>query len=359
MRISNLLFFVFCVFYSSCDTGEIPIYIGTYTDGESEGIYRMNFDQNSGLLSSGMLVAKVENPSFLTFSPDRKYLYTVKETSAYKGSKNGAVVSFEVLNDGKLEFLSEVSSEGAHPCHITLDETGTCVAVSNYTGGTAALFQSESGILSSAFQVMDHNGDSIKSHVHSALFKDDKLYVADLGRNAVYGYKKKGVTYDIMSSSLFPSTTNAGPRHFVLTADGTFIYVINEYANTVSVAIKKNGSYELIDSKSTLDDEFTSESFCADIHLSKDERFIYGSNRGENTIVVFQRNSESGEIQRIQNISVEGNWPRNFTLSPNGKFLLVANQKSNNISTFSVDTDTGKLAFVGNVDFPSPVCLLF
>lgn len=359
MRTSNLLFCFFCIFLSSCSTDEVPVYIGTYTGGDSEGIYKMDFNQKTGVLSNKKLVAEAENPSFLAFSPDRMYLYTVKESNSFQGVESGAVASFKVLNTGDLEFLSEVSSEGAHPCHITVDETGTYIAVSNYSGGTASLFKTSGGVLNKAFQVVDHNETNSKSHVHSALFSQDNLYVADLGRNAVYGYKIKDSSLMLHSSSLFPLTENAGPRHFVLTADNQYLYVINEYANTVSVGRKKNDTFELVASTSTLDDGFSSESFCADIHLSKDERFLYGSNRGENTIVVFERNADNGTIERIQNIAVEGNWPRNFTLSSDGKFLLVANQKSNNISTFKVDITTGKLSFIGSVDFPSPVCLLF
>jgi len=108
-----------------------------------------------------------------------------------------------------------------------------------------------------------------------------------------------------------------------------------------------------------LDDTFKGESYCADIHLSKDEKFLYGSNRGENSIVVFKRNTSNGNLQKIQSISVEGNWPRNFTLAPNGKFLLVANQKSKNISVYSLNKSTGVLQFLYSKDFPTPVCLLF
>jgi 6-phosphogluconolactonase len=152
---------------------------------------------------------------------------------------------------------------------------------------------------------------------------------------------------------------NPGPRHFAITRNGQFIYIINEYGGSITSVKRKFNSFEQIDFDSTLDESFRGRNSCADIHLSKDERFLYGSNRGENSIVVFKRNKLDGTIEKIQTTPVHGDWPRNFTLDPTGKFLLVANQKSNNISVFSINLSTGKLTFLNQVTLPSPVCLLF
>jgi 6-phosphogluconolactonase len=151
----------------------------------------------------------------------------------------------------------------------------------------------------------------------------------------------------------------AGPRHFKISKDGMFIYVINELNSTVSVLKKDKNNYKNIQNISTLSNDFTGHNQCADIHISKDENFIYGSNRGENSIVVFKRNKKDGTLQKIQNISVSGDWPRNFTIAPNGKFLLVANQRSKNISVYKVHKKTGELTFLHSKKVPTPFCLLF
>ena len=359
MRISVLFYLIFLFCTLGCERVSYTVYIGTYTAGESEGIYKMSFNESTGALSGSELVAKEINPSFLAFDKNKDFLYAVNETNDFGNENSGSVVSFQVAGDGSLKALSRVSSKGAHPCHVAVDQYGEKVVVSNYSGGTVAVFESGAGKLSSAEQVMDHNAYDEKSHVHAALFSGNNLFVADLGRNAVYNYLYSDEKYLLESSSLVPFSENSGPRHFVESADGEFIYVIHEYANTVSVSHKKEGGYELVQQVSTLEENFEVESYCADIHLSEDGRFLYGSNRGENTIVVFERNADSGELHRVQNIDVRGDWPRNFTLSPNGKFLLVANQRSNNISVFGVDKSSGMLTFVCSTDFPSPVCLLF
>lgn len=359
MRFSYLIILVVLSSCFACSSNEVHLYVGTYTEGDSEGIYRVKFNTETGEFSDKLLVAKEVNPSFLALSPKKDFLYAVNEVANFNEDTSGSVVSFKVTEGGALEKLNKVSSKGAHPCHITVDESGKKIAVSNYSGGTVALYSSESGMLSEAIQVMDHNSKEEKSHVHAAQFSSGSLFVADLGRNAVYHYIQDGDNYKLNNPSIAPFTENSGPRHFILSEDGRFIYVIHEYTNAISVIRKTSDGFDLEEQVTTLEDSFSSESFCADIHFSKDERFVYGSNRGENTIVVFERMDEAGKLRHIQNVDVRGNWPRNFTLSPNGRFLLVANQKSNNISTFSIDVGSGKLEFVKRVDFPSPVCLLF
>jgi 6-phosphogluconolactonase len=152
----------------------------------------------------------------------------------------------------------------------------------------------------------------------------------------------------------------SGPRHFDFSADGDYIYVINELNSTISVLIKYGYVWKEIQTIKTLPKNFTGENWCADIHVSADGRFVYGSNRGHNSIAVFKRDQIGGRLELIQNASVEGNWPRNFTLDPTGRFLLVANQRSNDITVFKVDETSGKLSFTGiKAQNESPVCLQF
>ena len=353
MKTKLLLFvFVFALLNIKCQN--IPLYIGTYTDGDSEGIYQFQFNTETGELNTKSLAISTENPSFITFSADKKHIYAVSEGST------SAVSSFKVLEDGSLKLVNSVSSNGKGPCHVSINQLGDKAVVSNYGGGTVSIYNlNDDGSLNDAHQVFNHNVDSIVSHAHSAQFYKNQLYVSDLGKNGVYNYELENENYTLVNSSIVNMTENAGPRHFSLTKDGQFIYIINEYANTITSGKKTGNSFELLQNISTLADDFEGESYCADIHLSEDEDFLYGSNRGENSIVVFKRDTKTGTLDKIQNISVHGDWPRNFTLDPTGKFLLVANQKSHNISVFKIDKNSGKLNFLHSVALPSPVCLLF
>ena len=257
-----------------------------------------------------------------------------------------------------LNFINQVSSNGANPCHVQLNKSNTKAVISNYTGGTISIYNiQKNGSVSEAFQVLDHNTETEKSHAHSAKFFKNNLFIADLGRDFLAQYHENGNAYSLKEN--FKMKEGAGPRHFEISKKGKFIYVINELNSTVSVLKKGNESYANIQNISTLSDDFNNESFCADIHLSKNERVLYGSNRGENSIVVFKRNKKNGTLQKVQNISVHGDWLRNFTIAPNGKFLLVANQKSKNISVYKINKSSGELTFLHSIEAPTIVCLLF
>ena len=343
---------IFC--FLNCEQQTTTLYVGTYTDGDSKGIYQFQFNSETGTLSKKQLAATTKNPSFITYSPDKKYMYAVNET------ENGAVSAFKVEDNNTLSFINKVSSNGASPCHVAINEDGDKAIVSNYTGGNFSLYTIKNdGALNEAFQILDHTTDSVISHAHSAQFFGNDLYTSNLGLNAVFNYRLANNTYELISPSIVEIPDNSGPRHFSLTKDGKFIYIINELSSTITSARKTEKGFEVIETVSTLDSHFKGESYCADIHLSEDEQFIYGSNRGENSMVVFKRDPQSGVLEKIQNISVQGDWPRHFTLDPTGKFVLVANQKSNNISVFKVDKTNGKLSFLHDVKLSSPVCLLF
>ncbi len=350
----KFFFLLLTIGFFSCTNSNIPLYVGTYTNGDSEGIYQFQFNTETGELTNKQLAATTENPSYLTFSTDKKFIYAVGEGST------SSVSAFKVGKENNLELLNTVSSNGGAPCHISMNKTNTRAVVSNYSGGTVSIYNiNKDGSLNNAHQIFNHNTDSIVSHAHSAQFFENDLYVSDLGKNAVYKYMLDDTNYKLADSSIIKMNTNSGPRHFSLTKDGQFIYIINEFSNTITAAKKIDNNFTLINNYSTLSDDFKDVSYCADIHLSKDEKFLYGSNRGENSIAVFKRNTTDGTLEKIQNISTEGNWPRNFTLDPSGQFLLVANQKSKNISIFSIDNATGKLKFLHDVKVTSPVCLLF
>jgi len=332
----------------------ISMYVGTYTDGYSEGIYKLQFNLNTGVLNNLQLAASTQSPSFIAYSRNKKYLYAVNE------SLEGSVSAYKIKENGQLKFLNKLKSNGKAPCHISLNRSGNKAVVSNYVGGNISIYNiSRDGKLSEVSQIFDYNTTERKSHAHSAQFFRNELFVADLGTNALYQYKLKNEKYELVSPSIIPIIENLGPRHFTLTKNGQFIYVINEYGSSITSVKKTENGFEQVDYDSTLNDNYEGNNSCADIHLSKNQLYLYGSNRGENSIVVFKRNKFDGTIKKIQSISTHGDWPRNFTLDPSGKFLLVANQKSHNISVFKINLPTGKLTFLNSVKVPSPVCLLF
>ncbi|MDC6366355.1 MULTISPECIES: lactonase family protein [Flavobacteriaceae] len=340
-------------------TKNLSLYIGTYTDGDSEGIYEVKFNPESGTLDSITLKAQLPNPSFLAVSNDKKFLYAIQETKDFD-NVSGGITAFS-LSDGNLKEINTVSVGGAHPCHVALSGDGQ-LAVSNYTGGNIAIYDVNGDGSLGDRQLIAHNPPDTTgiAHVHKALFNKDGLFVADLGLDKLKRYVKKDDGWSPAHQADLSLPEGAGPRHFEFSANGNFLYVINELNSTITVFKRDDeGGFNPIQTESTLANDFKGESFCADIHLSQDGKFLYGSNRGENTIVIFSIDQQAGEISLVGRASVHGDWPRNFTLDPTGNFLLVANQRSSNISVYKRDPQSGTLDFLNEFAIPNPVCLLF
>ena len=365
MKKYHALLLFFTLLGAGCQTHEpsktTTLFVGTYTENGSEGIYSYHFDSNSGELTQKKLAVKIGNPSFVKVSPDKQFLYAVEETDAYANS-SGGVVAFRIDGDSLVQINSN-ATVGAHPCHIGLSQDGRFLAASSYTGGSLTIFRlGENGELLPNPQFIDHKvlDSPSTSHAHAAKFTRDGLFVADLGLNAVLRYmlkNNKWVPYEQPPLEMAPK---AGPRHFTFGQDGKYLYVINELNSTITTMHRnEDRSYTEVETLSTLAKDFTGESFCADIHLSGDGQFLYGSNRGENTIAIFKVAQATGKLSLVGRESVKGDWPRNFALDPSDKFLLVANQRSNNIVVFKRDTTNGTLQFQHEYDLPSPVCLEF
>ncbi len=344
---------------------EQTIYVGTYTDGDSKGVYRFTLDLEEGTLSDQKMVAELEAPSFLKIAPNGTNLYAVQEINTYNGS-NGAVQAFEINKDFTLTALNNISSEGAHPCYLDISKDGKKLSVTNYSGGNIMISDiAADGTLREANQVLDHNmEDAVPvspkvAHAHASQFLGNELYVADLGLEKVKRYKLKNNLYVADTQKELVSPEGTGPRHFSFTDNGLFLYVINENNSTISVYKKNGENYESVESISTLASGFKGKSYCADIHVSNDGKYVYGSNRGENTIVIFKRDLTTGKLTVVGREKVRGDWPRNFGISPADDFLIVANQKSNNMVVFKRDKKTGLLTFTQDVNLPSPVCIAF
>lgn len=343
--------------FTACHTekGELShtFYLGTYTTGESEGIYKYRLD-NTGQLSGLGLVAYADNPSFLALSNDGKVLFAVNEVNR---DSIGEVKSFMVKGD-TLMVISTASSGGAHPCHISVNDQGKIV-VANYTGGNLGwLSASSDGQLSNVLAVSQHEGsgptDRQKApHAHSAWFAGNEVIGVDLGTDELWVYDT-----DYNLKQKVKMDPGAGPRHLCMHPKKQCLYVINELNNTVTRVVKEEEGWVAAESISTLPANFEGFSFCADIHISSDGKFVYASNRGHNSIAIFKV-SDNGTLKAIGYESVRGDHPRNFALSPDERFLIVANKDTQNLVVFKRDAETGFLAYISEIKAASPVCILF
>lgn len=356
----------------SSQARELTLYVGTYTTGKSEGIYGYRMDPATGTLTR-FNSFKSRNPSFLAIDRSKQYLYAVNEVGEFLGKPSGGVSAFAIDRaTGNLRLLNEQASQGADPCHLTIDRKRKTLLVANYTGGNiAALPIRSDGTLGMAIDVKQHEGSGIKEqqkgpHAHCIILDATERYAlaADLGIDKVMIYR-----FDPLTGKLTPGKQasaelqpGAGPRHLTLHPSGKYLYVINELDSTLT-ALQYNaasGTLSPIETVSTLPSDFSGVSYCADIHVSPSGKFLYGSNRGHNSIVVFQIDPRTGKLTALEHVSTGGNWPRNFTIDPTGRFLLVANQRTDNVVTFSIDPQTGRLKPTGQItEIPIPVCLKF
>lgn len=351
---------------------ERTLYVGTYTSGKSEGIYVYRMHTNSGELKLSSSVRSV-NPSFLAIDRKKRFLYAVNEVPEFGGSAGGAVSAFAIdQKSGGLKFLNQQPSLGADPCHLFVSRKRKSLLVANYTGGSVAVLPIKTdGSLGPATDVKQHEGAGIKEqqkgpHAHCVILDRSERYamVADLGVDKVMIYDFNRTTGKLVAANQPWATLKpgAGPRHLSLHPDGEYAYVINELDSTVTVFKydADEGTLSEVDTVSTLPAGFSGTSYCADVHVSPSGKFLYGSNRGHDSIVTFAIDKCTGKLSQLDHTSTEGKWPRNFVIDPTGSFLLVANQRTDNVVTFRIDARTGRLSPTGYVaEIPAPVCLKF
>lgn len=356
---------------------EMLLYIGTYTSsGKSQGIYVHRFDAASGKLTPLHTVKDVAEPSYLTIDKDRKYLYAVNELLEYEGKKAGAVSAFAIdRKTGNLQFLNRQTSLGGAPCFITTSKNEKFVLVANYLGGNVSVYPVEKdGRLGASVDLAQHTGIGPNkdrqeaAHAHSiTLDRNNRFaFAADLGIDKLMIYRfddQTGKLTPNATQAFFQSKPGAGPRHFSFHPNGKFAFLINELDLTVtSLAYDETaGTLKEIQTVPTMPAGVSTAGVTtADIHVSPDGRFLYGSNRGHNSLVSYRIDENSGRLEYIEHTPTGGKKPRNFVIAPDGKFLLVANQDSDNIVVFRIDEKTGKLQTTGiTASVPVPVCLKF
>jgi 6-phosphogluconolactonase len=350
------------------------VYISTYTKHESKGIYVCRFDPAHGRLSPARLAAETANPSFLALHPNRRFLYAVNEVSDLQGKAGGAVSAFKINPaTGELAFLNQVASQGALPCHITLDASGQSALVANYKSGSVAVLPVRNdGRLEQASAMVQHAGSSVHPtrqrgpHAHSVILSPDNRFalVPDLGLDQVLAYRLDAA-HGTLAPGQPPSTdlnAGAGPRHAAFHPNGRLLYVISELQSTLTVFAYDQASAALtrLQTLSTLPTSFSAESAAAEVRVHPAGRFLYASNRGHDSIAVFSIAPEEGTLTLLGHVPTQGKTPRHFALPPTSAWLVAANQDSNTLVVFRLDPKSGALNPTGQtIEVPSPVCVRF
>lgn len=343
-------------------------YTGTYTSGESKGIYAYRFDSSRGAMKEIGLAVEASNPSFLAVAPNQRFVYAVNENS------QGAVSAFAIEPEtGRLRFLNSVSSKGAGPCHIAFDKTGKWIFAANYSSGSVAVFPVHAdGSVGEASAFAQHSGSSINPqrqegpHAHTVAISPDNRFalVADLGLDHVMVYR-----FDAAKGTLAPAdpafaqvAPGSGPRHLAFGSSGKFVYALNEMGGTIAAFgyDAARGALRQIQTISTLPADFKGQNSSAEIAVHPNGRFLYASNRGHDSIAIFSIAAAGGKLMPVDRVSTGGKTPRSFAIDPTGRFLFAANQDSDAVMPFRIDPKTGRLtALAGALRVPNPVSIVF
>jgi 6-phosphogluconolactonase len=365
--------------------GAMYAYVGTYTppSGKAEGIYVYRFDAATGALTKIQTVP-TPSPSFLALDPSRRWLYAVNEIDNYGGRPSGAVSAFAINPaTGNLTPLNTQPSYGTYPAHLTVDPSGQYVLAANYGSGNLSVYPiQKDGSLGAATDLVQNYGAGPNAarqeaaHAHMIAFDTAGKYAAlvDLGLDKTLIYQLntasgKLVPHDVVSplggppiQSVAGAAPGAGPRHIAFAANGRFAYVINELASTITAYAYNadNGTMQEVQTISTLPAGFTGQSTTAEVVIHPNGRFLYGSNRGHDSIAIFAIDPASGRLSPIGYEPTQGKTPRNFAIDPSGTYLYAANQATDTIVQFRIDPSSGKLTATGQItQVPTPVCIVF
>ncbi len=352
----------------------VRVFVGTYPGGKSLGIYVFAIDPVSGRLVTGPTLAGPSgNPSFLALHPSGRFLYAVNEVANFRGGKTGAVSAFAVDPiTGKLALLNQQPSQGANPCHLVVDRSGRHLVVANYTAGNVAVLPLGSdGRIEPASSVRRYTGSGPNKarqegpHAHAVLFDGAQRYLlcADLGTDAIHVER-----FDGGAARLTPNDPDgvalepgSGPRHLAWRPSGEALYAINELRSTVC-AFRWDATRGVLTPFQTitaLPEGFTGDNTAAEVAVSPDGRFVYASNRGDDSLAVFAADP-SGKLSPAGRFPTGGRTPRSFAIDPAGRWLIVANQGSDSVAVFRLDPETGAPGVVGApISIPAPVCILF
>ncbi len=352
------------------------LYIGTYSEpilfgtgeilqGKGEGIYCAKMDCERGVFSLAGLAIRAKNPSFLAQNKAGNALYAVNELKEYQGEKQGSVSSFTVEEDGSLHQTNILPTKGQDPCQVYLSNDETVLVVSNFMTGSVCSYKLAPNFSLSAIASFEqHQGSGADPkrqagpHAHSCIETPDHKYllVPDLGADALMIYEKSENS-TICLTGKYQCMPGSGPRYGEFHQNGTWFYLIHELSSTIAfLEYQTDGSLALKATYSTLKSP-QEGNICADLHITPDGKFLYASNRGDDSIVMFEIDEQAGVLQLLGWVSSGGKTPRQFAIMPNGKYICVGNQDSDNITVFSISND-GMLQQVQQVAVPTPVCIL-
>jgi 6-phosphogluconolactonase len=359
----------------SAGKGQYIAYVGTYTaKTSSKGIYAYRFDPEKGQLTAIGVAAETADPSFLAVHPNGKYLYAVNEISTFNGGAGGAVSAFSIAaKTGALQFLNQVPTRGAGPCHVSVERNGAYVLVANYDGGSIASFAvRDDGSLGTASGFVQHSGSGPNKerqegpHAHWIGTSPDNRFAlaVDLGLDQVlvYGFDSSKGIFTPMLSGFAKVKPGAGPRHLAFHPNGKFAYVLNEMDSSVTVFSyqAKNGAFSSLETISAVPKDYAGRKEAAEIAVHPSGKFLYTSNRGHDSIAIFEINPAIGTLKSLGQVLSGGKTPRHFAIDPTGMYLLAENQESNNVVVFHIDPATGNLTPTGQtIEVPSPVCITF
>ena len=343
---------------------------GSYSTPDKESVHLFQLNLQDGSLKKLNAVDGLSNPSFLKIHPNGKYLYTVNEVSTFDGKKSGGVTAFALdVNGGKLNKINQQPSGDTGPCHLTVDATGKYVLVAHYGGGSTSVLPIKiDGSVGAVVSQIKHKGSSVHSrqkapHAHAVhVGPNNKFaFAPDLGIDKVLVFSFDEKTGAIAETKFDGANLEpgSGPRHFGFHPDGKFAYVINEIKQTVTAFRynAKRGRLRTLQTLSTVPHPVDGNS-TAEVLVHPTGQFLYGSNRGHNSIAMFRINEKNGKLTALGHESTRGSTPRNFGIDPTGQFLLAANQQSDNVAVFRINQDTGKLKFTGNeIKLSKPVCV--
>ncbi|MEZ6054210.1 MAG: lactonase family protein [Planctomycetaceae bacterium] len=347
------------------------VFISAFASGEGGAIHAYRLDPQSGRLTLSEKTGDVEHPFFLALSPDRRFLYSI-HADQFGGKASEQVAAYRIVNaSGSLELLNRQSTHGTASCYLDVDATGKTVVVANYsTGSVASLPVNDDGSLGEAVSFIQHSGSSVNPqrqtgpNAHCIVVSPDNRFVfaADLGIDKILGYQ-----LDASNSQLTPHRQafvrmppGAGPRHLTFHPNGQHVYVINELANSVTHFDYDSEEGFLFERAilSTLPEDFTGESYCADVKITPNGRYLYGTNRGHDSIACY-RIAEDGQLTLLDITPSGGKGPQNLAITSDGSLLLCANMPGNNVQLFSIDPDTGSLASAGEpLSITSPSCIM-
>jgi len=348
------------------------VFVGTYTThlphvaGKAQGVLIYRLDAATGALSPVSELAGQDNPAYLALSPQGDYLYIANEI------EEGVVTACAVDSDsGQLTVLNQQPTQGRHPCHVIVHDSCKYVFVANYSSGNFTVYPiGTDGQLRAATAHIQHEGSSVNSarqeaaHAHCIALDAayERVFVADLGidRVMIYQFDAANGTVSPASQPSIAMQAGAGPRHLAFHPSRQWLFVINELDSTIAVLAydRTSGTLTHKQTVSTLPPDFEGENTCAAIHVHPSGNFVYGSNRGHDSIAAFAFDAEAGQLTATGHTSTQGNTPRDFDIDPTGAFLLAANQDSDTIFSYGIDPHTGALSATGQrLDVPTPVCV--